>query len=125
MNQHVKIPEFNFVVPIGYHWLLERRLVNFAPFSPLEPWYYLEDREYFEVSQKWPHVSNHERLVAFARRQDCDDIGCFIVDGARANGIVVIQGWTGSGYEIISRHSSFWEWLKSVVDDIAEWVDAQ
>jgi hypothetical protein len=60
--------------------------------------------------------------VAFARRQDGDDIACFEVGPQGVNSVVIIHGWTDAGYDIVAKYRTFWEWLKSVIDDIAEWA---
>jgi hypothetical protein len=72
-------PHFDFVTPRGYKWLLKRGLVGYYDSSALEPWYYLEHDEVFNVADEWPWGPCEDRLVAFARRQDCDDIACFEV----------------------------------------------
>jgi hypothetical protein len=118
-------PIFDFVVPSGYNWLLEHGLIGFDPFSPLEPWYYLDRDEFFDVRDRWPKVSDRRSLIAFAKRQDCDDIACFEVGDKSVSAVVVIHGWTEDGYAVIGSYKSFWEWLKSVIDDIAEWVETQ
>jgi hypothetical protein len=114
---------FGFEPPKGYQWLLEQRLVGFSPFSALQPWYYLEGDQIFKVNERWPKGPYNGALVAFARRQDNDDIACFHVEKGDIKAVVVINGWTGSGYDVLQRYDSFWAWLKSVVDDIAEWVE--
>ncbi|MBE2197082.1 MAG: hypothetical protein IAE79_00635 [Anaerolinea sp.] len=116
-HQH---PLFEFDIPIGYKWLLERNLVGFDTHSQLQPWYYLDRENVFSVTQKWPQVAYSKgELIAFARRQDCDDIACFSVKKGGTNAIVVIRGWIDAGYEVINYYASFWEWVKSVIDDIA------
>ena len=123
-ENHKKIlPDFDFEVPIGYNWLIKHNLVGFDAFSTLEPWYYLDKNEYFVASQKWPDGPYSDRLVAFAKRQDCDDIACFGIQSQRVQHIVVIQGWTETGYDVVDTYSSFWEWMKSLIDDISEIAD--
>jgi hypothetical protein len=117
-------PRFDFFTPPGYRWLLEHRLVGFYDSSVLEPWYYLERDEVFNVTDEWPQGPSKDRLVAFAKRQDCDDIACFEIGPRGASSVIVIHGWTDTGYDIVARYENFWEWLKSVIDDIAEWVEA-
>ncbi len=62
-------------------------------------------------------------LLAFARRQDCDDIACFELPSIETPRVILIQGWTRSGeaYDLVASYSNFWDWMKSVIDDIAEW----
>jgi hypothetical protein len=126
MNDHKQeIPAFSFRVPRGSSWLIERGLAGFKPFSPLQPWHYLDAKTVFNVQEKWSSgVAASEQFVAFARRQDSDDLACFAVEGGIAKEVVVIHGWTSAGYDLVSRHDSFWDWMKSVIDDIAECVEA-
>lgn len=117
-------PYFNFVLPPGYLWLIENRLIGFGPFSGLQPWYYLDKENTFSVSQRWPKINQSEAsLIAFAKRQDNDDLACFKVHKGQVTAVVRIHGWAPDGYDIIAEYQSFWDWLKSVIDDIAEWVD--
>lgn len=118
------LPTFDFAVPSGYRWLLERGLVGAQPFTALQPWHYLGGGEVFEPSQRWPKGPIPDRLVAFARRQDSDDLACFQLRGGKVTGIAVIHGWTPEGYALVASHDTFWDWLKSVVDDIAGWAES-
>jgi hypothetical protein len=118
-------PVFEFEVPKGYIWLLDRDLVDFQPHSQLQPWYYLDNNSVFSATQKWPKTEySGGELIAFAKRQDCDDMACFDVWQNDVKAIVVIHGWTAHGFEVIARYDDFWNWLKSVIDDMAEWVSA-
>ena len=115
-----RIPNFDFIPPHGYFVLLDRKMVSFGPFGVLRPWYYLDKENVIFVNEKWPCGPSRQTLVAFARRQDSDDIACFEVCGGSGVAVVVINGWTANGYTILAKHRDFWSWLKSVVDDIAE-----
>lgn len=117
------IPEFGLEVPRGYSWLLEKMLIGFEPFTQFEPWYYLSRREYIEISNLWPEGDMSASLFAFAKRQDSDVIACFHETRHRTEEVVVIEGWTGNGYDVVCTYPTFWDWVKSVIDDIAEWVD--
>jgi hypothetical protein len=110
-------------LPKGYYWLIEQSLVGFEPFTTLQPWYYVKNNEMFFVNEKWPEHQRSHLLIAFARRQDNDDIACFILSDGDIDKVVLIHGWTATGYSEIKNYNSFWAWLKDVVDDIAEWVD--
>lgn len=116
-------PVFDFRVPKGYLWLVKQGLIGYSGFGPLQPWYYLDATNYFSVSEKWPEGPCMGTIIAFARRQDNDDIACFQVTDGAATEILVIHGWSVNGYELIAKFSSFWEWLKFVIEDIAEWVE--
>lgn len=119
-----KQPVFDFKVPRGYQWLLDRHLVDYSGFGPLQPWHYLDAINIFSASEKWPNGPCADMVIAFARRQDNDDIACFQVVDAYVVGILIIHGWTSDGYEIVASFSTFWEWLKSAINDIAQWVDS-
>lgn len=125
MTQEERLPlsKFPFAVPVGYRWLIDRGLAGFRPNSQLQPWYLLTGEEVFSVSDRWPRTDEPAEMHAFARRQDCDDLACFVVgrDGSEP-GVVVLHGWTPSGYEVVARFDSIWDWLKRVVSDIEEWV---
>ena len=110
------------VPPDGYQWLLDRGLVGFGPFTQLQPWHYIPNDQCFWATDKWKNIST-KRLLAFARRQDCDDLACFVVgDGGLIEGISLIHGWTQAGFDVAQEFPGFWEWLKHVIEDIAEWV---
>jgi hypothetical protein len=111
-------------VPAGYQWLLDRGLAGFEPFGQLQPWHYLLPDQCFWASDRWPSISE-KRLLAYAKRQDCDDLACFVVaSDDTVQGIVLIHGWTGAGFELCQEFPDFWSWLKHVVDDIGAWVSA-
>lgn len=119
------LPKFDFTVPRGYRWLLARKLVGFAGGSALQPWHYLPAGQAFDLAARWPSGPSRTRLFAFAKRQDSDEIACFeVVDGVGRR-IVRVQGWTGGpeGYAVLRSHAGFWDWLRSVIEDIAEWVE--
>jgi len=124
-------------MPSPYLWVVDRGLVGFDAFTTLQPWYFLKGPEIFDVMEKWPAgpgnivdatMQSYPRpemsgLLAFARRQDCDDIACFELPSIETPRVILIQGWTRSGeaYDLVASYSNFWDWMKSVIDDIAEW----
>lgn len=123
LEQQRLLSKFPFNVPAGYRWLMDRGLAGFEPNSRLQPWYLLPYDQVFSLSERWPRMTESARLYAFARRQDCDDLACFEVkaDAAQA-GVVVVHGWTPEGYEIVASFESIWDWLRSVVTDVEQWV---
>ena len=84
-------PTFSFTTPCGYEWIFKRGLVGYDGFSSLEPWYYLAKDDVFDIAEHWPQGPHKGHLVAFARRQDCDDIACFEVEGRGVKRILVIR----------------------------------
>jgi hypothetical protein len=121
MSEESVKPDFGFEPPAGYLWLQERGLIGYGA-SALAPWYYLEQSKVFDLSERWPQGPHRGRLLAFARRYDNDDIACFSVGEGGLKGILLAHGWTDSGYSIVATYESFWEWVKSIFDDIAELV---
>ena len=122
-DSHVLLSKFPFALPAGYRWLIDRGLIGFEPNTVLQPWYLLPHEQVFSVSERWPHPAVASRLFAFARRQDRDDLACFAggPDGVPPS-VVVVHAWTSEGYEVAARFDSIWDWLRSVVRDIEEWV---
>jgi hypothetical protein len=103
--------------------LIARGLAGFEPNSALQPWYLLPSEQVFLLSDRWPGGAEASQSYAFARRQDSDDLACFVVtEGASQPAVVVVHGWTPEGYEIVARFDSIWEWLRDVIRDIREWV---
>ena len=76
----------------------------------------------FWATERWPNVST-KHLFAFARRQDNDDLVCVSFNENKiADGVVQIQGWTASGFDVVHEFPNFWLWMQQVIQDIAEWV---
>lgn len=48
---------------------------------------------------------------------------CFEVDQDKAARAPVVHGWTDDGYDLEYEIEGFWDWLKSAVDDMREWVE--
>lgn len=106
-----------------YFWVVERGLVGWEPFTQLQPWFFIRDDKMFDATEVWPSGREESPLIAFARRQDCDDIACFDFTAGNNLKVVLIEGWSGGGnaYNVIGEYPTFWEWLKSAIDDVADW----
>ena len=113
--------DFGFKVPPGYRWLVERGVMTSIN-SPLEPWFLLDRSQKNVTSDQRFEGSTQRRLVSFARRRDTDDIACFRVNAQNeVDGIALVHGWVpGGGDQVVATYDSFWDWLHSVVNDIAE-----
>ena len=112
------VPDFGFKVPRGYQWLVERGVMTNIN-SPLEPWFLLDRNQKNVTSDQ--RFEGTSRLVSFARRRDSDDIACFRVNAQNeVDGVVLVHGWVPGGDQVVGTYDSFWDWLKSVIDDIAE-----
>lgn len=110
--------------PTAYNWLIQNKIVGFAPFSQLQPWFFLSEQDMFWVHEKWPS-SNSLKLLAFAKRQDNDDFSCFAVEDDKVIAVYLIHGWTKDGFEVIFSYPNIWDWLHVVLDDIQEWVEIE
>jgi hypothetical protein len=132
MNER-EISEFDFEVPSGCAWLREHSLIageNAA--RPSEPWSFLPRwwrpgvSGVIDLKERWPDGPSQTRLVTFARRQDRDDYACFEVEGGRAGRVVVVHfTWSTDGYWIMSVYRDLGDWLKDIVEDVAEWAEAE
>jgi hypothetical protein len=116
-------PKFLFKAPNGYYWLIKQNLIGFEPFTILQPWYYVDNENFFSLKNKWPNGPSENELVAFAKRQDNDYLSCFEISNNNVIKILLVNGWTENGYDILKSYSNFWEWLKGVIDDVAEWSE--
>ena len=115
-------PKFGFIVPNAYTIAKDRKLFGYQnQDSALEPWFYMDADNVFDVCKKWPSVPNERavELIVFARRFDNDDMACFEVSENVIKQIVVVHGWTPTGYDVIVELSGFWHWVKLVIDDVA------
>ena len=81
-------------------------------------------RKNFWVHKNW---KTDKKILVFAQRQDYDSLAGINFDENlnEFNEIYLIQGWTPEGFEIIETYKTFWEWFKSVIDDIQEWVELE
>jgi hypothetical protein len=117
--------EHDVNMPKGYQWLIDRGLVGFEPFTQLQPWHYMPPEQCFWATDRWPNIST-KQLFVFAKRQDNDDLACISFDENRnINGLVLIQGWTPSGFDLVVEFSDFWLWMQHVIQDIADWVSLE
>jgi len=115
--------ETSLSMPAGYQWLIDRGLVGFEPFTQLQPWHYLPSDQRFWATEQWPGASA-KPLYVFARRQDNDDLACVAFDeNSIPDGVVHIEGWTASGFDVVEEFPDFWSWVQQVILDISEWVE--
>ncbi|WP_127102300.1 MULTISPECIES: hypothetical protein [unclassified Asaia] len=114
---------FNLSFPRGYHWFREKGLAGYEPFSQLEPWYFLSDEQIFSIDERWPKNSEFKNIIAFARRQDNDDIACFFnYENETQKRVLIIHGWTDGGYDICNQYDDYWGWIKTVLEDVRLWI---
>jgi len=117
-------------VPDGFIWALNHNLIGLDTFSQLEPWHLCDIPEIIPLSKRWKNIQLKRTFIPFARRQDCDELACFEVISGKVVKICTIHYQLHSDgiptdIEILDEHPSFWDWLKSVVSDIEQWVQVQ
>ena len=122
----MELAEYLKVASPPYKWIRNKVIGGTDAFTQLEPWYFLPNDQIFDAAERWPAGRLESPLIAFARRQDCDDIACFDFTPGNNLKVLLIEGWTGGGnaYSVLDEYSTFWEWLKSAIDDIADWSSA-
>lgn len=70
-------------------------------------------------------------IYPFARRQDQDEIVGFVVrDGIVMEAVLQVHLTWKSGVEVAgfpstTRFADLWQWLKSAIDDTAEWCSKE
>jgi hypothetical protein len=104
-----------------YAWVLKKGIFGDAPFTRMEPWYFLSDDEIFDVAQKWPSGRDASPLIAFARYQGDDSIACIELPPGDSKKVVLIEGWHAGAYSVVHEYPTLWDWLKTAIDDVADW----
>lgn len=82
------------------------------------PWFLIPSSKMFDANEVWDSGYTGKPLIAFARRQDCDDFACLLFENGEVVGVELIEGWSGGAYTRVAQFATFAEWLKSVEDDI-------
>jgi hypothetical protein len=54
-------------------------------------------------------------LVPFALRTDCDDVACW--ERGNLDQVVIIHDFADPGWEQMVLFETFWDWLRSAVED--------
>jgi len=115
-----KIAQDNgFEFPLGYKRVFELGLTN------LEPWYFLDDKEYQLVEKGINERFPKRQVIPFARRKDCDDVACFVVksDSHNKENVLIIHDYASSGYEVDKVCRNFWDWFKLTIEEMIEWTE--
>lgn len=113
------------VLPQAYLWLQTSKLMTTQSFGPLQPWQLLPKSACLDFRKIWPAGPHKGHLVAFAKRQDCDDYACFDVIDGRVNAIVLVECYTSdNGYDILCTYGDMWQWIRAIIDDVREWSEA-
>ncbi len=108
-----------FKLPNAYLWAIKQEIFEEKKPSAFSPWYFTADRTFVGVI-------NSNNFIEFARRQDNDDAAWMVIE----NDIVIKFVVGHYDYTPIERkliiyreYPNFWEWLKFVIDDVAEFVE--
>ena len=112
--------EKGITLPKGYQVAKDLNLVN------LKPWHFVTDTEFeglFEVVNK--HYPIRE-VIPFARRDDNDDVACFVSRDPEqeAGQVIIIHDFASLGYEVVARMKTFWDWFKYAVDEMIEFCES-
>ena len=101
-----------FLYPEEFERIVNQNLID------LTPWHILSGEllksKYEGLKQRYPNSS----LVPFAQRQDNDDVACWKEEDPEK--VFIVHDYASEGWEKRRTFSSFWDWFKSVVDDMSE-----
>ena len=113
--------------PTALRWLRGHK------FTGLTPWHFVDDevareglRREFQVETSGGPEPPRD-FYPFASRQDQDDVAGFVIrDEVITTEVIVVHlTWRrsseGPGWPMTARFENIWAWLKSVIDDSAEW----
>jgi hypothetical protein len=112
--------EKGVTLPKGYQVVKDFNLIN------LKPWHFVTDTEFdglFEVVNK--HYPIRE-VIPFARRDDNDDVACFVSHDPEqeAGQVIIIHDFASLGYEVVARMKTFWDWFRYAVNEMIEFCEA-
>lgn len=124
--------------PLAYRWFIAKGLTNW------EPWYFLDTAETAKESPRFSENETFARefkletgadfdVYLFARRQDTDDYGFFVVrDGKIEDKVVSIHLTFSKGMELRTplrypeTRQTFIQWLRGqVVPEVADWMSEE
>src|SRR5437870_953774 len=119
MDPTSKAEELGFRLPPAYFHVQELGLTN------LKPWYFIESSairaNYSQINERFAE----RHVLPFARRGDCDDVACFVLeeDARSRSEVVVIHDYAAKGMEVVNRMPNFWDWFRSAVEDMIQWSE--
>lgn len=110
----VELPEW-FEYPKPFKRVVRLELVD------LEPWFFMNGARVAERMKGLKTRYPTRDLVPFARRGDNDDIACWERD--KGETVILIHDFTTAGYEDRGTYPTFWDWFRSVVEEMIEFDD--
>ncbi|MBO6504698.1 MAG: hypothetical protein JJ960_06350 [Kordiimonadaceae bacterium] len=106
-----EVPEW-FTYPPGFLRIYNQGLVNFEPWKIIK-----EDRLRYRL-QGLKNRYPKRNVIPFAERQDNDDVACF---EKGVVGVVIIHDYASQGWESREGFDSFWDWLRSALEETIYW----
>ena len=111
-------------IPLPLRWLIAHDITS------LTPWHLLADPDRIAALRaEYRAETAHERdCWPFAVRQDCDQVAAFVVsDGVLGETVVEVhltysRSAERRGFPSEQRYETFWDWVKSAVDDSANFA---
>ena len=111
-------------VPLPLRWLIAHGVTS------LTPWHFLADRDRVAAlrAEYRAETADGRDCLPFAVRQDCDDVAAFVVSGGKTTDTVIdvhltySRGAERKEFPSERRYKTFWAWLKSAVDDSADFA---
>ena len=109
-----------FEIPREYYRIHDLRLTN------IQPWYFLDVQEFGTIYKGIQRRYPQRVLLPFGRRQDDDDVACFVVDsGDYTQGqVLIIHDYASPGYEVDNSFPSFWDWFRMAINDMIDSSEA-
>lgn len=111
-------------IPLPLRWLIAHGITS------LTPWHFLADYDRVAAlrAEYRAETADGRDCFPFAVRQDCDDVAAFVVANGKVTDAVVdvhltySRGAEQKGFPREQRYKTFWAWLKSAVDDSADFA---
>ena len=111
-------------VPLPLRWLIAHGVTS------LTPWHFLSDCDRIASlrAEYQAETADGRDCMPFAVRQDCDDVAAFVISGDNVTDAVIDVHLTYSrsperdGFPSEQKYKTFWNWLKSAVDDSADFA---
>jgi hypothetical protein len=103
-------------IPSAYFRVFELGLTNIAP------WRFIEGDEFQGVYGTLRELYPPHYLLPFARREDNDDVACFVASSPQhiTNEVVIVHLFASEDYAIDGAYPSFWDWFRNAVDEMIE-----
>lgn len=101
-----------FRYPGGFKRLVERKLTH------LEPWWVFEAAVARDLMRGLAQRYPDQPLVPFAKREDRDDVACFVHESATT--VVVLHDFASNAWDRRRVFNDFYAWLQQAVADMIE-----